>query len=772
MGRWAVLFAAVIMLLSTTNKLDAQCCTYWLSMQDSYGDGWNGGSVQVSINGAAIGTYAVAVHANDTSFTACTGDTIRLFYSAGIYEEDNTYQLFDPAGNDLFSDGPNPSTGEVFLAALNCDSTAVPGSNPTAALAIDTIDCVLANNTDAGNSGLPAGCANFQGHDIWYAAKVPPSGNVMVSTEDAGGLNDTGIAIWTGPDSHHLTRQTCDDDGGPGYFSRAIAFDLPSTDSLYIQAYGYGGATGAFQLCLFDQGIVRLDSSELPIVLINLQGQDIPYDGKVNAHMEMKYNGPGTITYLTDPSNEYDGAIGIGVRGTTSADYPQHPYNIETRDSTANNNDVSLLGMPKENDWCLLSNYNDRSFLRNMLAFHLARGMGQYAPRTALCEVLIDSVYKGVYVFAERIKRDSGRVHIAKLTGTENSGDDLTGGYILEHNLWDGNGFSSNFSPIDHPGFDVHFLYDYPAPDTITAQQKTYIASYVDSLETALYSADFADPLIGYRQFLDVPSFINYFLVNEVSRNNDGFKKSIFLHKDKRSNGGLLKMGPVWDFDWAWKDIWGCSIFEATDGSGWAHLVNDCPTDNYSSGWYVRLLQDSSFANELRCAYEDYRTTALDNANIFAYIDSVGALVANAQARHYRRWPILGVSGPAPEVGDIATSYAAELDTLKGWIAERLAWLDANIPGTCSHVGIEERGNAVLHVFPNPSDGHVRFSGTMDGVGPFALRITDVTGRVVRSIGGSAGRIALDVELPSAGVYAYVLSDAQGTVLTGKLVVR
>ena len=85
--------------------------------------------------------------------------------------------------------------------------------------------------------------------------------------------------------------------------------------------------------------------------------------------------------------------------------------------------------------------------------------------------------------------------------------------------------------------------------------------------------------------------------MNEVSRNNDGFKKSVFFHKDKNSNGGKLKAGPVWDFDWAWKNIASCSIFEATDGSGWAHLINDCFTDNYSCGWYVRLLQDSTFNN-------------------------------------------------------------------------------------------------------------------------------------------------------------------------------
>ncbi|MBK6754149.1 MAG: CotH kinase family protein [Flavobacteriales bacterium] len=510
--------------------------------------------------------------------------------------------------------------------------------------------------------------------------------------------------MWTGPNCFSLTQRACDDDGGPDYFSIASAYELPPGEMLFIQVFGYGGAEGAFQLCVTDLGTITLDSSELPIVLINTLGQEIPYDGKVAALMEIKYNGPGNLTYLTDPSNEYNGAIGIGIRGASSAGYPQRPYAIETRDDLGANNDVPLLGMPAENDWALLSNYNDRSLVRNEMAFHLARGMGQYAPRTHLCEVLVDSVYKGIYVFTERIKRDSGRVDIAKLTGGENTGDDLTGGYILQQNLWDGNGFLSNYSPIDHPGFDVHFLYEYPEPDTITTPQQTYIAAFVDSLETALYSSTFDDPNEGYRKYLDVPSFINYFLVNELARNADGFKKSVFFHKDKNSNGGKFKAGPVWDFDWAWKNLWGCDIFDNIDGSGWAHHINDCPTDNYSTGWYIRLLQDSTFANELRCTYENYRTSVLDADNIFAYIDSIGARVQTAQVRHFQKWPILGVSGPAPEVLAVATTYAAELDTLKSWIALRLAWLDDNIPGVCSPTSFEAGPERVRSaVYPNPS---------------------------------------------------------------------
>ncbi len=629
------------------------------------------------------------------------------------------------------------------------------------------------DNTGAPGTGMEPGCANFMGGDLWFMMPVPPSGNVSAITANADGMVDSGVALWTGPNCFELTLRACDDDGGDNYFSRALAYDLPPGQTLFIQVFGYGGNAGAVELCIADLGEVVLDSSELPIVVINTLGNTIPYDGKVAAWMEMKYNGPGTITYMTDPNTEYEGRIGIGVRGATSAGYPQRPYAIETRDNTGANNNVPLLGMPAENDWVLLSNYNDRSFVRNELAFHLARAMGHYAPRTHLCEVVIDSSYQGIHVFGEKIKRDDGRVDIARLWSYENSGDDITGGYILQHNYPEqGGSFQSNYAPIDHPELTITFNYEYPEPDSISAQQRDYIAAYVDTLEAALYAGSFADTVIGYRRYLDVPSFINYFLVNELSRNNDGFKKSVFLHKDKNSNGGKLKAGPVWDFDWAWKNMWGCGIFGNLDGSGWAHRINDCPTDNPSSGWYVRLLQDSTFTNELRCVYDEHREGALANAAINAFIDSVGAVVQNAQARHFQKWPILGISGPAPEVLACATTYSGELDTLKAWIAKRLDWLDANMPGVCPSLGGAGRLPAPdFRVYPNPGTGSFLFEGTLAGEGGVELVIRDVTGRVVDRSAFTGQRLNTVRRIEGSGTYIYSVLSGGSTLRTGKLVV-
>lgn len=754
-------------------KLNAQCCSYILNMHDSYGDGWNGGSVKVYINGTLNGTYLANNYLSVVSFQVCTGDTLELVYTAGAYENENSYQLYDAAWNLLFDDGPDPLTGNVFSAYGNCSTLPVTGSNPCTAMPIDTGQCITVSNVGFLGSGLNPGCANYQGGDYWFQMQVPPSGNVSLET-DSGSLTDTGLAVWTDSTCINVHSLACDDDAGNGYFSFLMLFDLVPGSTIYIQVFGYGGGTGTFQLCANDLGTVAFDSSEIPIVLINTLNQTIVPETKINALMDVKFNGAGNITYVNGPANQYSGNIGIEIRGATSAGYPQPPYGIETRTSAGANNNVSLLGMPAENDWVLLSHYNDRSLMRNAIAFKLFGEMAHYSVRSSLCEVLIDSSYKGIYLFAEKIKRDNGRVDIAKLNSWDNAGDELTGGYILQQNYWDANNsFQSNYSPIDHPGFDVHFVYQYPEPDSITPAQKNYIAAFVDSLEDALYGINFADTALGYRKYLDTKSFIDYFIVNELARNADGFKKSVFFHKDKYSNGGKLKAGPVWDFDWAWKNLFGCNIYQNNTGEGWAHHVNDCPTDNYSTGWYIRLLQDTNFTNELRCNYESYRQTILDTAYIFSYMDSIKNSVQNAQLRHFLRWPILGMSGPAPEMNPVAQTYSAEIDTLKKWIGIRLQWLDNNIPGNCmvNPTKLAESGKSgELKFLPNPSSGLFEVIGKIQSSGAVTLSIFDLAGKEIESRLLNNGEQRFEISLDTKGVFFYTIRGNEGLLQQGKLI--
>ena len=140
-----------------------------------------------------------------------------------------------------------------------------------------------------------------------------------------------------------------------------------------------------------NENSIVLESSNLPLVVINTNGGTIVNEPKIMADMKIIYNEGSVVNKPSDPGNIYSGKIGIEIRGRYSASLPQKPYGIETRDAAGNNLNASILGMPEENDWILLANYNDKTFIRNMLSFHLFQKMGHYAPRHRLCEVIINN---------------------------------------------------------------------------------------------------------------------------------------------------------------------------------------------------------------------------------------------------------------------------------------------------------------------------------------------------------------------------------------------
>ncbi len=248
--------------------------------------------------------------------------------------------------------------------------------------------------------------------------------------------------------------------------------------------------------------------------------------------------------------------IGIEIRGESSRIlYPKKSYGIETRTDSGTNLNISLLEFPKENDWVLYGPYSDKSLLRNYLTYYLADSLMDWAPGMKFCELLLNNQYQGIYLFGEKIKRDKNRVDIAKCVEKDTTGDDLTGGYIIkldkEMQIPD-NGWHSYFSAKNHPDKKIFFHYVYPKSDRILPQQKEYIQSFIHDFELILKSPDFADSVHGYPSIIDTRSFVDYFIINELTKNIDAYRLSTFLYKDKDSKGGKLKIGPVWDYNLAY----------------------------------------------------------------------------------------------------------------------------------------------------------------------------------------------------------------------------
>ena len=531
---------------------------------------------------------------------------------------------------------------------------------------------------------------------------------------------------------------------------------------------------------------VKLDSSNLPIIVIETHGQVIPNTPKITAQMKIIYNNPPLRNYVAAPGNVYDGFVGIEIRGSYSASLPQKPYGFETRDSLGNNLNVQIMNMPKENDWVLIANYNDKVFIRNTLAFDLFTKMGHYQPRTRLCEVVLNGEYEGIYVLTEKIKVDKNRVNISKLTAADTLGDDLTGGYIIKVDNTDGSGtdfWYSKYEAIDCPGTGryPYFVYSFPKPVDIVNQQKLYIQGFVSKIDSILRSPKWADPIEGYRKYLDVASFIDYFIVGEVSRNVDTYKKSAFFYKNKDSKDGRLHAGPVWDFDWAWKNISECEV-NATDGSGWTFLISSvCHSGPVPPGWMVKLLEDTNFANELHTRYSLLRKTILSEESLYQYIDSIHTLVNEAQVRHYQRWPILGINVGAPEVDAQPATFDGEITKFKNWISTRLNWLDANMPGKdiddTSVQGTEKIPVefSLLQNYPNPFNPctMIRYSLKIGGI--VHLSVYDLLGREVTVLVNNERkttgqyRVLFDAANFPSGVYFYTL-QAQNYTETKRMV--
>lgn len=447
---------------------------------------------------------------------------------------------------------------------------------------------------------------------------------------------------------------------------------------------------------------VVFTSSNLPIVVINTHGLVIQDDPKIKVDLGIIDNGPGVRNYLTDPY-AFSGYCGIEIRGSSSQSFPKKSYGFETWNALSQSIDTTLLGMPSESDWILNANYSDKTFCRNTLAYQTWMNMGHYATRYKHVELVINGVYQGIYIFSEKIKRDKNRVNISKLKPTDLTGDAVSGGYIIKIDKTTGSGgagWNSEFLPSSHPsGQTIYFQYEYPGSDDIAYQQKQYIQRYVDTFETVLAGVNFSDTLIGFRKYASENKFIDYFIVNEISKNVDGYRLSTFFYKDRKSKGGKLKMGPVWDYDIAWHnaDYCGGDLY-----TGWAYQF-PCTYDWYQVPfWWEKLMTDTLFKNRLKCRWLLLRQTFLSNQSVNNYIDSVAQTLNEAQVRNFTQWPILGVyvwPNPYP----IPTTYTGEIQSLKSWIANRLNWLDANMPGTCTTIGIPEaEAEGMFDCYPNP----------------------------------------------------------------------
>ena len=312
-----------------------------------------------------------------------------------------------------------------------------------------------------------------------------------------------------------------------------------------------------------------------------------------------------------------------------------------------------------------------------------------------------------MYALLERPKRDDDRIDISKVTTTDNFYPEITGGYIFKIDRRDADGWNSLMGGNSPTNSHFFYQYVYPQDTAITPTQKTYIKDFMDSLETTMNSSYFASTANGYSKYINTLSFIDYFIISELSKNIDGYRLSTYFYKDNISKGGKLHIGPVWDYDLAWHN---CNYGNSYDPAGWEYQLPD--TAYPSPTWWSRFMEDQNFKNMLSCRWNELRETLINTSHLNSYIDAAAASLNEAQQRNFRQWPIMGsYIAPNPQVQPNA-SYQGEIDDLKSWVANRIPWLDANIYGACPTVGVEEQlaFEPGMNGFPNPFTDNLRVS--------------------------------------------------------------
>jgi hypothetical protein len=326
--------------------------------------------------------------------------------------------------------------------------------------------------------------------------------------------------------------------------------------------------------------------------------------------------------------------------------FPKKSWSIELRDRNGDNRDVSLLGMPADDDWVLYAPYNDKTLMRNVLAYETARRLGRYASRTRFVEVTLNGRYHGVYVLMEKLKLQKDRIDLPEPA------------QLLE---WT---FPFQARRKGHsfglPVWKYRVLFEDPERSDLSRKRRAQIRRSIGATERAIYRLD------GWRRHLDEASAVDFVLVNELFKNEDAFHASTFL---ARGAGGRWQLGPVWDFD----------ISAGNSDYGPSATLKGSMLDRRP--WARRLYADRAFVRAVTRRWRELRAGGL-RQDLLSSADRYARRLAatGAARRNFSRWPVLGVRvWPNPAAAVRRTTYASEVRALRRWLALRIGWMDRHV---------------------------------------------------------------------------------------------
>lgn len=406
-------------------------------------------------------------------------------------------------------------------------------------------------------------------------------------------------------------------------------------------------------------------TSTVPVVIVDRGGEGPPpREGFGDALLAAWMPGEDGLTRLSDPPALVSRAA-LRIRGQSSAGFAKAPYRLELRDGEGRDRSEPLLGLPADADWVLHGPFVDKSLVRNALVYGLGRDMGLAAPRSTPFELYLrgddgrvaPGDARGVYVLVERIEVHPDRLDLERMGPEDAAEPEITGGWILKFEA------GAAEAPVV-PGWQSLEVVE---PGDPTAAQMQWVQAAIRAFDDALDDADFRAPDAAWRSMLDVESVMDHIIVNELFRDQDGYVRSQYLHKDRE---GPWVMGPLWDYNLT---AGTGGFFDNLSTTGWQYR------QQYNSGehgWFTRMMDDPAFAAAVAARWRALRGGILADAAIAERVAGLTAALVEPAARNFAVWPNLGNGRISAFTSPVTATWEEQIEVLLDWLVRRSAWLD------------------------------------------------------------------------------------------------
>lgn len=418
--------------------------------------------------------------------------------------------------------------------------------------------------------------------------------------------------------------------------------------------------------------------THLPLVMIDTGAVEIPgkavkdengqtvfttaADGtdEITAHIRIADNQTENNHLDTEPALSSD--IRIHVRGNSSRFFDKPGYAVRLITADGGNNPQPVMGMDAHHEWALHGPFIDKTLIRNYMWYNIAGEIMDYAPNVRFCEVMLNGEYQGVYVMVETIT--AGR-NGARLELSVDKKDNTFSGYLLR--LDRGSAYDiKNISTFSAYSLRTRHILniEYPGVSNLTPELAESIRQDFSQFEKALYSYDFGSSDYGYKKYINVDSFVDYFLINEFTCNYDAGWLSTYIYKDIDGKYRLC----IWDFNSA------CDNYQESMIASEHFEMQNCL-------WYVMLMKDEDFTDRIISRYYELRQTYFSEKYLNDYIDGCVEYLGDAIDRNYSKWghTFLPEYDPLIPAERNPRSYEESVDHIREFLTERIAWMDANI---------------------------------------------------------------------------------------------